>query len=100
MVSSITSISPLDPSAAASTRAGLRAPGKDLRALAKRAGHKVVAVFTETAERAKVLALARAREIDAILAPNSADGAAAPRTSSRRWTTCTAGKSASWLRLA
>ena len=52
MVSSITSISPLDPSAAASTRAGLRAPGKDLRALAKRAGHKVVAVFTETASGA------------------------------------------------
>jgi putative DNA-invertase from lambdoid prophage Rac len=47
----------------------------DLRAFAKRAGHKIVAVFKETAsgvenarpERAKVLALARARKIDAIL---------------------------------
>ena len=44
-------------------------------ASAKRAGHKVVAVFKETAsgadngrpQRAKVLALARAHEIDAIL---------------------------------
>ena len=48
---------------------------RDVRAFAKRAGHKIVAVFKETAsgadngrpERAKVLALARAREIDAIL---------------------------------
>jgi putative DNA-invertase from lambdoid prophage Rac len=50
---------------------------RDLRAFAKRAGHKIVAVFKETAsgadnrrpERAKVLVLvlARAREIDAIL---------------------------------
>jgi putative DNA-invertase from lambdoid prophage Rac len=48
---------------------------RDLRAFAKCAGHKVVAVFKETAsgaddgrpERAKVLRLARAREIDAIL---------------------------------
>jgi DNA invertase Pin-like site-specific DNA recombinase len=48
---------------------------RDLRAFAKRAGHKIVAVFRETAsgadnarpERGKVLALARAQEIDAIL---------------------------------
>jgi putative DNA-invertase from lambdoid prophage Rac len=48
---------------------------RDLRAFARRAGHKVVAVFKETAsgadngrpERAKVLALARAHKIDAIL---------------------------------
>jgi putative DNA-invertase from lambdoid prophage Rac len=48
---------------------------RDLRAYAKRAGHKIVAVFKETAsgadnarpERAKTLALARAHEIDAIL---------------------------------
>src|SRR5262245_19816891 len=48
---------------------------RDLRAFAKRAGHKVIAVFKETAsgadngrpERAKVLALARARKIDAVL---------------------------------
>ena len=48
---------------------------RDLRAFAKRAGHKVVAVFKETAsgadngrpERAKALALARAHKIDAIL---------------------------------
>jgi putative DNA-invertase from lambdoid prophage Rac len=48
---------------------------RDLRALAKRAGHDVVAVFKETAsgakndraERKKVMALAQAREIDAIL---------------------------------
>ena len=47
----------------------------DLRAFAKHAGHKIVAVFKETAsgadnarpQRAKVLALARAHEIDAIL---------------------------------
>jgi putative DNA-invertase from lambdoid prophage Rac len=48
---------------------------RDLRAFAKRAGHKIMAVFKETAsgadnshpERAKVLRLARAHEIDAIL---------------------------------
>ena len=48
---------------------------RDPGAFAKRAGHKVVAVFKETAsgadngrpERAKVLALARAHKIDAIL---------------------------------
>jgi DNA invertase Pin-like site-specific DNA recombinase len=48
---------------------------RDLRAFAKRAGHKIVAVFKETAsgakndraERKKVMALAQAREIDAIL---------------------------------
>ena len=48
---------------------------RDLRAFAKRAGHKILAVFKETAsgadnshpERAKVLRLARANEIDAIL---------------------------------
>ena len=48
---------------------------RDLRAFAKRAGHHIVAVFKETAsgakndrpERKKILALARAREIDAIL---------------------------------
>jgi putative DNA-invertase from lambdoid prophage Rac len=48
---------------------------RDLRAFAKRAGHKIAGVFKETAsgakndrpERKKVLALAQAREIDAIL---------------------------------
>ena len=48
---------------------------RDLRAYAKRAGHRIVGVFKETAsgartdraERGKVMALARAREIDAIL---------------------------------
>jgi DNA invertase Pin-like site-specific DNA recombinase len=48
---------------------------RDLWAFAKRAGHKIVAVFKETEsgadnarpERAKVLALARARRIEAIL---------------------------------
>ena len=48
---------------------------RDLRAYAKRAGHHIVAVFKETAsgarndraERKKVMALAQAREIDAIL---------------------------------
>ena len=48
---------------------------RDLRAFAKRAGHKVVAVFKETGsgadngrpERAKVLVLARAHKVDAIL---------------------------------
>ena len=48
---------------------------RDLRAFAKRAGHHIVAVFKETAsgvkndrvERKKVMALAQAREIEAIL---------------------------------
>jgi putative DNA-invertase from lambdoid prophage Rac len=48
---------------------------RDLRAFAKRAGHGIVAVFRETAsgakndraERKKVMALAQARKIDAIL---------------------------------
>ena len=48
---------------------------RDLRAYAKRAGRRIVGVFKETAsgartdraERGKVMALARAREIDAIL---------------------------------
>ena len=48
---------------------------RDLRAFAKRAGHYIVAVFRETAsgvkndrvERKKVMALAQAREIEAIL---------------------------------
>jgi DNA invertase Pin-like site-specific DNA recombinase len=48
---------------------------RDLRAFAKRAGHEIVAVFRETAsgakndraERNKVMALAQARKIDAIL---------------------------------
>jgi putative DNA-invertase from lambdoid prophage Rac len=48
---------------------------RDLRAFARRAGHKIIGVFKETAsgarndrvERQKVMGLARAREIDAIL---------------------------------
>jgi putative DNA-invertase from lambdoid prophage Rac len=48
---------------------------RDLRAFANRAGHEIVAVFRETAsgakndraERKKVMALAQARKIDAIL---------------------------------
>jgi putative DNA-invertase from lambdoid prophage Rac len=48
---------------------------RDLRAFAKRAEHEIVAVFRETAsgakndraERKKVMALARARKVDAIL---------------------------------
>jgi DNA invertase Pin-like site-specific DNA recombinase len=48
---------------------------RDLRAFAKRAGHQIVAVFRETAsgakndraERKKVMGLAQAREVDAIL---------------------------------
>jgi DNA invertase Pin-like site-specific DNA recombinase len=48
---------------------------RDLRAYARRAGHRIVGVFKETAsgartdraERSKVMALAQAREIDAIL---------------------------------
>ena len=48
---------------------------RDLHAFAKRAGHHIVAVFKATAsganndrpERKKVMALARAREIEAIL---------------------------------
>ena len=49
---------------------------RDLRAFASRAGHEILAVFKETAsgakndrtERKKVMALAQARKIDAILA--------------------------------
>jgi putative DNA-invertase from lambdoid prophage Rac len=47
---------------------------RDLKAFARRSGHKIVAVFKETAsgeddrpERKKVMGLARAREIEAIL---------------------------------
>jgi len=48
---------------------------RDLKALARRSGHKIVAVFKETAsggdddrpERKKVMTLARAHEIEAIL---------------------------------
>jgi DNA invertase Pin-like site-specific DNA recombinase len=48
---------------------------RDLRAFAKRAGHKIVGVFKEAASRArndrverkKVMALARTHDIDAIL---------------------------------
>ena len=48
---------------------------RDLRAFAKRAGHRIIGVFKETAsgakidraERQKVMALARAHEVDAIL---------------------------------
>jgi putative DNA-invertase from lambdoid prophage Rac len=48
---------------------------RDLKAFARRSGHKIVAVFKETAsgadddrpERKEVMALARAREIEAIL---------------------------------
>ena len=48
---------------------------RDLLAFARRAGHRIIAVFKETAsgakndrvERKKVMALAQAREIDAIL---------------------------------
>ena len=48
---------------------------RDLRAFAKRAGHKIVSVFKESAsgakaeraERKKVMALAQARKIDAVL---------------------------------
>jgi len=73
---------------------------RDLRAFARRAGHKVVAVFKETAsgadnarpERANVLALARAREIDAILVTELSRWAEARKISSRRSTICTDGK--------
>ena len=69
---------------------------RDLRAFAKRAGHKIVAVLKETAsgadngrpERAKVLALARARRIDAILVTElsrwAATELAPPRHAERR----------------
>ena len=62
------------PSTVASARTCERQE-RDLRAFAKRAGHKIVGVFKETAsgarndrvERNKVMALARNHEIDAIL---------------------------------
>jgi putative DNA-invertase from lambdoid prophage Rac len=79
---------------------------RDLRAFAKRAGHKFVALFKETAsgadngrpQRAKVLAWQETARSMLSWLPNSADGAAAPKTSPRRLTICTAGKSASWLK--
>src|SRR5262245_39348737 len=81
---------------------------RDLRAFAKRAGHKIVAVFKETAsgadsgrpERAKVLALARARAIDAILVTELSRWGAASKPPAIRWTISTAGRAASWLRRA
>src|SRR5262249_56852885 len=81
---------------------------QDLQTFAKRTGHKIMAVYKETAsgadnarpERAKVLALARARQIDAILVTELSRWAVAPRTLSRRSTICTAGKSACWPRRA
>ena len=81
---------------------------RDLLAFANRAGHEIVAIFKETAsgadnarpERAKVLALARATKSMPSWSPSSADGAVALRTSSRRSTISTAGRSASWPRLA
>ena len=67
---------------------------RDLRAFAKRADHKIVAAFKETGsgadntrpERAKVPALARAHEIDAILATELSRWCGTRKTSSRRST--------------
>ena len=82
---------------------------RDLRAFAKRAGRKIVGVFKETAsgadnarpERAKVLALARAHEIDAILVTELSRWGRSPQDLVQRSTICTAGKLlASWLRRA
>jgi putative DNA-invertase from lambdoid prophage Rac len=77
---------------------------RDLRAFAKRAAHKIVCVFkeiasgakTERAERKKVMALAQARKIDAILVTELSRWAGARRTSCRHSTTFTAGASACW----
>ena len=76
---------------------------RDLRAFAKRAGHKIVAIFKKTAsgadnarpERVKVLALARAREIDAMLATELSRWG---RSTADLVTICTAGKLASWFK--
>jgi Resolvase, N terminal domain len=71
---------------------------RDLRAFAKRAGHKVIAVFKETAsgvddnrpERAKVMALPGPTKSTPSL--SAAAGAAARRISSGRSMICTAGR--------
>jgi DNA invertase Pin-like site-specific DNA recombinase len=68
--------------------------------LAKRAGHRIVGVYKETAsgakndrvERKKVMALARAREIDVILVTELSRWGRSTRTLSRRSTTFTAGR--------
>ena len=73
---------------------------RDLRAFARRAEHRIVGVFKETAsgakndrvERRKVMALAQAREIDAILVTELSRWGAAPRTSFRRWMTSIVGR--------
>jgi putative DNA-invertase from lambdoid prophage Rac len=56
--------------------------------LADRAGYDIVGVYTEKAsgarndriERKKVMGLAQARQIDAVLSRSSAAGVGAPRT--------------------
>ena len=78
----------------------------DLRAFAKRARHKVIGVFKETAsgakndraERAKVMALAQAHEIDAVLVTELSRWAVRPRTWCRPSTICIAGRSRCWPR--
>jgi putative DNA-invertase from lambdoid prophage Rac len=55
---------------------------RDLRAFAKRAGHRIIGVFKETAsgakkdriERKKVMALAQAREVDQSSSLSCRDG--------------------------
>jgi putative DNA-invertase from lambdoid prophage Rac len=63
---------------------------RDLRAFARRADHK-------RPERTKVLALARAHEIDAILVTELSRWGRSTHDLSRRSTTCTAGKLASCI---
>ena len=73
---------------------------RDLRAFAKRADHDVVGVFKETAsgakddrpERNKVMALARAHKINAVLVTELSRWGGAPRISSIRWTISTVGR--------
>jgi putative DNA-invertase from lambdoid prophage Rac len=75
---------------------------RDLKAFARRSGQKIVAVFKETAsgadddrpERKKVMALARAREIEAILVTELSRWVARPRIWCRPLMICMVGRSA------
>ena len=75
---------------------------RDLRAFAKRAGHKVVRVFKETAsgskddrpERHKILALAKAHQINAILVTELSPWGRSTQDLCKPWMTSMAGRSA------
>jgi DNA invertase Pin-like site-specific DNA recombinase len=75
---------------------------RDLKTFPRRSDHKIVAVFKETAfgadddrpERKKVMALARAREIEAILVTELSRWGRSTQDLCRPSTTCMVGRSA------